>query len=297
MALSLYLPRLRSILGFFLFFSTSWTTVVGVYTDGVKQRENHRLANPRAGSSGLAHVHKCSSRGYLTIGFGHKLTDDEVSSGLIGGSVPWRGAGPEGEDAISSEDAHRLFEQDWSIAQDRASRLDVFEQVPPLAQDVLAEMVFQLGLGGVSKFRGMLAALERRDFATAAQEMRRSRWMQQTPSRCEQLAGFMESCGSTVGASRASGGETVGARGRCAARGSGHGYGRGHGGWGSTRQSQQSSAASSTFSLGMSLGLNEDNDPSAHRIRFELRDASFHGHSVLGLLGGGAGKGKKGKGK
>jgi lysozyme len=57
-------------------------------------------------------------------------------------------------------------------------------------------MVFQLGVGGVSKFKAMWKALEENDYTTASIEMLDSRWAKQTPTRAENLADIMNSCNS-----------------------------------------------------------------------------------------------------
>ena len=53
---------------------------------------------------------------------------------------------------------------------------------------ILVDMCFQLGIKGVCSFKGMLAALAKGDYETAAQEMLNSKWHVQTPVRCEKLA-------------------------------------------------------------------------------------------------------------
>ena len=55
-------------------------------------------------------------------------------------------------------------------------------------------MVFQLGVGGVSKFKAMWKALEENDYTTASIEMLDSRWAKQTPTRAENLSDIMNSC-------------------------------------------------------------------------------------------------------
>ena len=62
------------------------------------------------------------------------------------------------------------------------------------AKCVLIEMVFQLGIGGVSKFKNMWKALGKGDYQTASEEMLDSRWAKQTPSRAEGLSEIMKSC-------------------------------------------------------------------------------------------------------
>jgi len=62
------------------------------------------------------------------------------------------------------------------------------------AKCVLIEMVFQLGVGGVSKFKKMWSALQEQDYNKASIEMLDSRWAKQTPSRANSLASIMRSC-------------------------------------------------------------------------------------------------------
>lgn len=58
-------------------------------------------------------------------------------------------------------------------------------------QNVLVEMLFQLGLGTVLKFRKFIQALKDEDYAEASAQMLDSTWHKQTKSRCEELAGIM----------------------------------------------------------------------------------------------------------
>ena len=62
------------------------------------------------------------------------------------------------------------------------------------AKEVICEMVFQLGIGGVSKFKNMWKALEEGDYYTASVEMLDSRWAKQTPKRAESLSNIMKQC-------------------------------------------------------------------------------------------------------
>lgn len=58
---------------------------------------------------------------------------------------------------------------------------------PPAILDVLTEMVFQLGMSGLNKFKKMWAALEEGNYTTAAAEGLDSLWAKQTPGRAEEL--------------------------------------------------------------------------------------------------------------
>lgn len=55
-------------------------------------------------------------------------------------------------------------------------------------QEVLFNMVYQMGVNGVLKFKKMWKAIEAGDYATASAEMLDSRWHKQTPNRAEKLA-------------------------------------------------------------------------------------------------------------
>ena len=58
---------------------------------------------------------------------------------------------------------------------------------------VLANMCYQLGPTGLSKFRNMLSAIQREDWTEAGKQGRYSRWYKQTPNRAEKLMRIMES--------------------------------------------------------------------------------------------------------
>ena len=81
-----------------------------------------------------------------------------------------------------------LFEKDFEKALDGARRLVNEQETHPEAFGILVEMCFQLGEFGVSKFKKMLAALEKKDYEDAGWEMKDSKWNQQTPNRCEELS-------------------------------------------------------------------------------------------------------------
>ena len=59
---------------------------------------------------------------------------------------------------------------------------------PRAVLEVLTEMAFQMGLRGVRNFKKMWAALEQKDYATAADEMLDSKWASQTPNRAKALS-------------------------------------------------------------------------------------------------------------
>ena len=65
---------------------------------------------------------------------------------------------------------------------------DIDEQ----AEEILIEMVFQLGMTGVSKFKNMWKALAEKNYIGASYEMLDSRWSKQTPNRAKAMAKTMK---------------------------------------------------------------------------------------------------------
>ena len=67
--------------------------------------------------------------------------------------------------------------------------------IDEIAQEILVEMVFQLGKNGVSKFRNMWKALSEKNYIGASYEMLDSKWAKQTPNRAKSMADQMKACG------------------------------------------------------------------------------------------------------
>ena len=69
--------------------------------------------------------------------------------------------------------------------------MDIDEQ----AEEIIIEMIFQLGKTGVSKFKNMWKALSGLQYSAAADQMLDSRWAKQTPNRANGMADVMRSLG------------------------------------------------------------------------------------------------------
>jgi len=109
--------------------------------------------------------------GRLSVGYGRNLTD-------VG---------------ISQIEAEMLLDHDLTRAiVDVQAVCPEFNELDPVRQVVLAEMCFNLGAGRLAGFVKMLAAVEAKDYATAAAEMRNSRWFHQVGARGVRLADAME---------------------------------------------------------------------------------------------------------
>lgn len=70
--------------------------------------------------------------------------------------------------------------------------LDNFDSLPDHIQEVLANMRFQLGPGGIRGFKNMLGAVRGWDFDRMAKEMKDSAWYRQTTNRAERLIHVVE---------------------------------------------------------------------------------------------------------
>ena len=64
-----------------------------------------------------------------------------------------------------------------------------------IAEEIIIEMIFQLGKTGVSKFKNMWKALSGLQYSAAADQMLDSRWAKQTPNRANGMANIMRSLG------------------------------------------------------------------------------------------------------
>jgi lysozyme len=117
------------------------------------------------------------SLNHKTIGWGHLCTKDEI----------WE----EGKE-YSEEELHRVFITDLNRAIDGANKLCHDIELPDLAKECIVEMVFQLGAGGVSKFKKMWKFLREGKFFDASCEMLDSRWAKQTPNRAHELSELMK---------------------------------------------------------------------------------------------------------
>lgn len=94
---------------------------------------------------------------------------------------------------LSDSEINYLLQDDISDA--AADVLLAFPFVRELdgpRQEVLINMCFNMGIGNLKGFERMWAAIERRDYLSAAAEMLDSLWAEQVGDRATELAGVME---------------------------------------------------------------------------------------------------------
>lgn len=105
--------------------------------------------------------------GKPTIGYGRNLTD--------------RG--------ISMEEAEFLLDNDVrDAANGLRATFSWFVLMNDVRQEVLVNMVVNVGLGGLRTFKRMIRALETEDYETAAREMKDSTYARQVGKRADVLA-------------------------------------------------------------------------------------------------------------
>lgn len=133
-------------------------------------------------------LYRCSEN-FWTIGIGHMVTRENCSKERaikILDSQIGRATGG----AITSQEISSLFAIDL-VAVERGIRQSaysgVYERLDDARKMALTNMTFQLGTGGVSKFKKFLAALDRKDWVVAEREGFDSLWARQTPNRARRV--------------------------------------------------------------------------------------------------------------
>ena len=114
--------------------------------------------------------------GYATFGIGHLVTESDPEQGQSLGT------------AVSPDRVAEAFESDiQSVLRDCNILYSDFDDLPEEAQQVIANMMFNLGYPRLSKFRGMKAGVDAKDWNRTADEMVDSRWYAQVGRRAERL--------------------------------------------------------------------------------------------------------------
>jgi lysozyme len=108
--------------------------------------------------------------GYLTIGVGHNLE-------ALG---------------ISEKAARQILQDDLEMfAEQLAEKFPVVKGLDAVRYYTLLNLAFNIGIGGIEKFRKMWAAVESGDYNEAANQMHDSRWRTQVGRRADELIAQM----------------------------------------------------------------------------------------------------------
>jgi lysozyme len=120
--------------------------------------------------------------GYPTFGVGHLITEDDPEHGQEVG------------ERVSEERVFQAFDRDLEVAIGECQILygKAWEGLPEEVQQVLVNMMFNMGRPRLSGFRKFNAAIIKNDWATAAIEGRDSRWHKQVTNRAERLMHRLE---------------------------------------------------------------------------------------------------------
>ena len=118
------------------------------------------------------------TEGNWTIGYGHKILPHEMERFAH---------------EISKGEATDLFLADIerAIEKFRSIEKDLSLELNDVRRGVCIEMIYQMGVHGFRRFRKMITALIWDDWDSAADEMLYSKWHEQTPKRCKELAEIM----------------------------------------------------------------------------------------------------------
>ena len=120
--------------------------------------------------------------GYATFGVGHLVLESDPEHGQPVGTP------------ISEDRVRECFEKDLQTAIDECVVLykEAWEDFPGEVQEVLVNMLFNLGRPRLSKFNNFNAKLVAGEYAAAAPEGRDSIWYRQVTNRAERLMKRLE---------------------------------------------------------------------------------------------------------
>lgn len=114
--------------------------------------------------------------GYPTFGIGHLVLESDPEYGLEVGTK------------VSLDRCYEAFENDVdTVLEDCEILYPDFYELPEEVQQIIANMMFNMGRTRLSKFVGMKSGVDNRDWNKAADEMVDSSWYRQVTNRAERL--------------------------------------------------------------------------------------------------------------
>ena len=118
--------------------------------------------------------------GLPTFGIGHLVVEGDPEHGQPVGTP------------VDNERVRQVFALDIASTLDECHVLyPDFDDLPEEAQLIIANMMFNMGRPRLSKFKGMKAGVDARDWNKAADEMVDSRWYDQVTNRARRLVARM----------------------------------------------------------------------------------------------------------
>lgn len=120
-------------------------------------------------------TYKCSAD-KLTFGIGHMVLKSDPEYNQPVGTP------------VSADRVTECFDRDIESVIEDCNRLyPQFDSLPEDCQLIIANMMFNLGLPTLSKFKNMKKHVDEEDWEMAAAEMENSRWARQLPNRSGRL--------------------------------------------------------------------------------------------------------------
>ena len=114
--------------------------------------------------------------GYPTFGIGHLVIPSDIEYREDVGT------------RVSEERVRECFDKDVvSVLRDCTLLYKDFDELPEEAQQIIANMMFNMGYTRLSKFKGMKKGVDAKDWNKAADEMVDSRWYKQVTNRANRL--------------------------------------------------------------------------------------------------------------
>ena len=123
-------------------------------------------------NEGFSNVVYKDQLGYLTIGYGHLIKKEDMFLS---------------KKKYSKKILLKTFNQDLNIAITDFRNKYPHKNQPLNIKEVIIEMIFQLGIKGVLKFKKFNNNIKKKEYHLAAFEMINSKWYLQTPQRVEKL--------------------------------------------------------------------------------------------------------------
>lgn len=119
--------------------------------------------------------------GLATFGVGHLILDSDPEHGA------------DVDTPVSEDRVKECFEKDLDTAISECEKLyENWNDFPGEVQEVLVNMMFNMGRPRLSQFKNFKAALDEGDWKKAAVEGRDSRWYKQVTNRAERLMSRLE---------------------------------------------------------------------------------------------------------
>ena len=118
--------------------------------------------------------------GYATFGVGHLVLETDPEYGRPVGTT------------VSESRVVEVFKLDCeSVLIDCITLYPDFYDLPEEVQQIIANMMFNMGRTRLSKFQGMKRGVDARDWNAAADEMVDSAWYRQVTNRADRLVNRM----------------------------------------------------------------------------------------------------------